>query len=67
VSNTQHQDIGGFGYFPSGTAAGARLGWEVNRNVNAYVVWFLNKYLKDSTDPMPALRDHPRVINFRQK
>jgi hypothetical protein len=40
---------------------------EAMRTMNAYSLWFLNKYLKGSTDPMPALKDYPRVINFKQK
>jgi len=40
---------------------------EAMRTMNAYTVWFLNKYLKGSTDPLPALTDYPRVINFKQK
>ena len=42
-------------------------GREAARTINAYTLWFLNKYLKGSTDPMPALADYPRVINFKQK
>ncbi len=40
---------------------------EAVRTINAYTLWFLNKYLKGSTDPMPALADYPRIINFKQK
>ena len=43
------------------------IGREATRTINAYTLWFLNKYLKGSTDPMPALADYPRVINFQQK
>jgi hypothetical protein len=39
----------------------------VARTINAYTLWFLNTHLKGSTDPMPALADYPRVINFMQK
>jgi dienelactone hydrolase len=67
VTDTAHLDIGGFGYYPSGTIASTQSAWEVNRTVNAYVVWFLNKYLKGTADPMPALGDYPRVFNFKQK
>jgi dienelactone hydrolase len=42
-------------------------GREAARTRNAYTVWFLNKYLKGSTDPMPSLAEYPRVINFKQK
>ena len=40
---------------------------EAMRTMSAYSFWFLNKYLRGSTDPMPALADYPRVINFKQK
>jgi dienelactone hydrolase len=42
-------------------------GREAARIRNDYTLWFLNKYLKGSTDPMPALADYPRVINLKQK
>ena len=42
-------------------------GREVARTINAYTLWFLNKHLKGSNDPMPALADYPQVINFQQK
>jgi len=32
-----------------------------------YILWFFNKYVKGMDEPMPALADHPRVINFKQK
>ena len=40
---------------------------EIVLTLRAYVLWFLNQHLKGSTDPMPALADYPRVINFKQK
>jgi len=42
-------------------------GREIARTINGYSLWFLNKYLKGSQDPMPALTDYPRVTNFKQK
>jgi dienelactone hydrolase len=42
-------------------------GREAARTRNSYTVWFLDKYLKGSTEPMPSLADYPRVINFKQK
>lgn len=67
ISDTQHQDIGGWGFWPSGTPQSLASGREVNRTVNAYMIWFLNKYLRGFDAPIPALSDHPRVINFVQK
>ena len=40
---------------------------EAMRTMNAYSLWFLNRYLKGSPDPMPALANYPRIINFKQK
>jgi dienelactone hydrolase len=42
-------------------------GREAARTINAYAVWFLNKYLKGLDDPMPARQDYPRVTNLKQK
>lgn len=67
VQGADHLAIAGVGYFPAGTAATFAGSRQVNRSVNAYMIWFLNRYLKGSTDPMPRLADHPRVQNFRQK
>lgn len=43
------------------------VGREASRTITDYGLWFLNKYLKGSTDPMPAQADYPRIINFQQK
>jgi len=40
---------------------------EAARTITDYTLWFLNKYLKGSADPMPALADYPQVFNFKQK
>jgi pimeloyl-ACP methyl ester carboxylesterase len=40
---------------------------EVSRIINAFALWFLNKHVRGSSDPMPALSDYPRVINFTEK
>ena len=42
-------------------------GREGARTITDYSLWFLNKYLKSSNDPMPAVKDYPRVINLKQK
>lgn len=51
----------------SSSTQGSKNAQEVNRTVNAFAIWFLNKHLKGSTDPMPGLQDYPRVFNFKQK
>jgi len=67
MSKAEHWDIAGYGYNPYGTIVHAELAREANWTINAYVIWFLNKYLNGSTDPMPALADYPRIFNFKQK
>jgi dienelactone hydrolase len=65
VSSAQHLNFDDmyWAIFPGSVAAGR----EAARTVNAYTLWFLNKYLKDLNDPMPAKADYPRVIGLRQK
>jgi hypothetical protein len=43
------------------------FGREASRTISAYSLWFLNKYLKDSTDQMPALANFPQITGFKQK
>lgn len=40
---------------------------ETARTITDYTLWFLNKYLKGSTDPMPQPANYPQVFNFKQK
>ena len=63
ISSTQHLNFDDmyWAIFP-GSLAAAR---EAARTVNAYTLWFLNKYLKDLNEPMPA--NYPRVTGFKQK
>jgi hypothetical protein len=42
-------------------------GREGSRAIAAYGLWFLNKYLKGSSEPMPPLADYPRILGFKQK
>jgi dienelactone hydrolase len=65
ISSTQHLNFDDmyWAIFPGSVAAGR----EAARTVNAYTLWFLNKYLKDLTEPMPAKADYPRVIGLKQK
>jgi len=67
ISNTTHGDIGGFGWWASGTAQAIQNGCQINRTANAFALWFLNIHLSNHPDPMPALAEHPRVVNLTQK
>jgi dienelactone hydrolase len=40
---------------------------EAARTITDYTLWFLNKYLKGSKDPMPQPVSYPQVFNFKQK
>jgi dienelactone hydrolase len=40
---------------------------ETARTITDYSIWFLNKYLKGSADPMPQPTNYPQLFNFRQK
>ena len=42
-------------------------GREGARTIADYSLWFLNKYLKGSSDPTPPLAKYPRIIGFKQK
>jgi hypothetical protein len=42
-------------------------GREASRTITDFSVWFLNKYLKGSTDPAPPLANYPRILGFKQK
>jgi len=67
VSNTDHLMIAGVDWYWAWHPENVAGGREVARTINAYSLWFLNKYLKGSSDPMPELADYPRVIGFKQK
>jgi dienelactone hydrolase len=63
IRETDHVNFA-VSWWPSTTLDRSR---EAARTITDYTLWFLNKYLKGSTDPMPALADYPRVFNFKQK
>jgi len=65
ISSTGHLNFDDWYWYSYADKVGA--GREAARTINVYTLWFLNKYLKGSSDPMPALADYPRVINFKQK
>jgi hypothetical protein len=43
------------------------LGREASRAITDYALWFLNKYLKGSSDPVPPSTNYPRIYGFMQK
>jgi len=64
VTSTTHLTFLDYYWFSPTQIPGLR---EAMRTMNTYTLWFLNKYLKGSTEPMPALADYPRLINLKQK
>ena len=56
-----------FNDYYNGVFGGGSSGRAMASTLNVYAVWFLNKYLKGSNDPMPALKDYPLVFNFKKK
>lgn len=67
ISGTDHLMIAGTSYFWGWQPHAMDGGREVARTMNAYVLWFLNKYLKEINDPLPPGSNHPLVMNLRQK
>jgi len=67
VSSTDHLLIAGVDWYWAWHPENVGAGREVARTINAYTLWFLNKHLNGSTDPMPALASYPRVTGFMQK
>ena len=43
------------------------LGREASRAITDYSLWFLNKYLKGGSDPVPPSTNYPRICGFKQK
>lgn len=65
ITAITHEETCDYYWFSStGRHPGLR---EAHRTMNVYIVWFLNKYLRGLDEPMPALKDHPRIFNFKQK
>ena len=67
ISGSDHLLIAGADWYWAWHPENVAGGREVARTINAYTLWFLNKYLKGSSDPMPALAEYPRVTGFKQK
>jgi dienelactone hydrolase len=56
-----------FNDYYNGVFGGGSSGRAMANTLNVYAVWFLNKYLKGISDPMPALKEYPLVFNFKHK
>jgi dienelactone hydrolase len=67
ISSSDHLLIVGSDWYWAWHPEDVAGGREVARTINAYTVWFLNKYLKGSSEPVPPLAQYPRVTDFKQK
>jgi hypothetical protein len=65
ISGTEHLNCAD--NYPASYAHNPPPAREVARIRQRYALWFLNKHLKGSTNPMPDPKAHPRIINFEQK
>ena len=61
-------DHGSFGtWYWAVTATDLPAARETARTITDWTLWFLNKYLKGSADPMPQTAAYPQIFNFKQK
>ena len=65
ISSTVHYNFASW-YFWDPTLS-VPTGQETVGTINSYLLWFMDRHLRGSSEPIPALADHPRVINFKQK
>jgi hypothetical protein len=65
ISPSMHWHFGAWYWW--GYPNDLRGGRESARTIDAYTLWFLNKYLKGLDEPMPRKADYPRVTGFKQK
>jgi predicted dienelactone hydrolase len=59
-----NHDVFGDTYWALG---GYELGQSTARIIDTYVLWFLNKYLKEIDELVPSTIDFPDIVNFQQK
>jgi len=65
VQNTEHVSFSTWYWFVTSTSLPNRR--ETARTIADWNLWFLNKYLKGSADPMPPTANYPQISNFKQK
>jgi predicted dienelactone hydrolase len=65
IRNTEHWSFGTWYWTVTSTSLPNRR--EGARTVADWTLWFLNKYLKGSSDPMPQTADYPQIFNFKKK
>ncbi|MCZ7639011.1 MAG: hypothetical protein M5U12_24935 [Verrucomicrobia bacterium] len=67
VSDTLHETFWhGYWWFPT-NARDLQRDHETRRIVRAFSLWFLNRHLKGSPDPMPDPKTYPRITAFQQR
>jgi dienelactone hydrolase len=65
VQNTEHFSFSRGYWWVTSTSLPNRR--ETARTITDWSLWFLNKYLKGSADPMPQTANYPQIFNFKQK
>jgi hypothetical protein len=65
IQNTEHLSFGTWYWLVTSTSLPNRR--ETARTITDWTLWFLNKNLKGSADPMPQTAGYPQIINFQQK
>ncbi|MBI3416848.1 MAG: hypothetical protein HY043_16280, partial [Verrucomicrobia bacterium] len=65
IRYTEHESFSSFYWIITSATLERRR--ETARTIRDYMLWFLNKHLKGSTDPMPPPANYPQVFNFKQK
>ena len=64
ITPSQHdQFTDAYWFAEPGDISGGR---EISRTINDWALWFLNKHLKGLDEPMPALKDYPRITGRLQ-
>ncbi len=65
VQNTEHLSFCTSYWMVTSTSL--TNGRETARTITDWSLWFLNKYLKGSADPMPQPANYPQIYDFQQK
>lgn len=65
VQNTEHESFGTYYWWVKSYSLATQR--ESARTITDWTLWFLNKHLKGSADPMPQTANYPQIFNFKQK
>jgi dienelactone hydrolase len=65
IANTEHASFSK--WYWTLTAETLAQGRQAANIISDYTLWFLDKYLKGSTNAMPSQTNYPRIYNFQKK